>query len=386
MLSHLLIAALLLSAPPDADRAAVATTPPARHDSTLETTFYVTNRARRDAHLQRQAGDSLEFGLVVIRMVGLPAMSLAERILGGVKLQLVDSVRLSRADFSVRIREADAQAAARGEGAVLYVHGYGTSFGRGIRQGAEIAHRGGFGGPFIVFSWPAHTALATWPTPRALVSRAYRDDSVAAEHSADAFRAGLEVLLGATRPRTLTVVGHSLGAQLVAEALRAPSPVHDSLEQSPLRALVFFAPDISAGRFRDSLAAPITPLAGRRIVYTSASDRMLTISHLVNHSYRVGQLNGARELVDSDVEIVDITNGRRSSGGGLLRMVDPHHAMRHAGAALYDFFGVVRGLPAACRDTDGIAERDGARIWRLTAAPIPAVGRAAAVCPAATGF
>lgn len=383
MLSHVLLAGLLLGAPPRPSAGVAVSTPPARQDTTRATTFYVTNRARRADHLQRSAGDSLEFGLVEIRFVERPAGSLAEQMLGSVSLQVMDSVRLSREDFVARIREADQRAASRGEGAVLYVHGYGTSFGRGIRQGAEIAHRGRFGGPFIVFSWPAHTALATWPTPRALVSRAYRDDSVAAGHSGDAFRAGLEVLLGATRPGTLTVVGHSLGAQLVAEALRAPSLMHDTLARSPLRALVFFAPDISANRFRDSLAAPIAPLAARRVVYTSASDRMLTISRLVNHSYRVGQVNGARELADADIEIVDITRGRRSFGGGLLWMVDPHHAMRHAGAALYDFFyGVVRGLPAGCRDADGITERDGARMWRLTAAPIPA---SFASCPAAGG-
>jgi esterase/lipase superfamily enzyme len=383
MLSHLLLAGFLAGAPPQPRAAVAVAPPPVREDTTEATTFYVTNRARQAARLQRSAGDSLEFGLVVIRFVEPPAGSLAEQILGRVSLQVADSVRLSREEFVARVREADQRAATRGEGAVLYVHGYGTSFGRGIRQGAEIAHRGRFGGPFIVFSWPAHTAIATWPTPRALVSRAYRDDSVAAAHSGDAFRAGLDVLLGATRPHTLTVVGHSLGAQLVAEALRVPSRMHDTLALSPLRALVFFAPDISADRFRDSLAAPIAPLAARRVVYASASDRMLTLSHLVNHSYRAGQVSGARELATADVEIVDITKGRRSFGGGLLWMVDPHHAMRHAGAALYDFFyGVVRGLPAGCRDADGITERDGARAWRLTSAPIPA---SFAGCAAASG-
>jgi esterase/lipase superfamily enzyme len=384
MFPHMLLAALALGAPPRAARVDATVAPhAARRDTTLDTTFYVTNRARRGAHLQRTESDSLEFGLVITRFIERPAGSLAEQILGSVALQFADSLRLTRDAFVSRIREADQHAATRGEGAVLYVHGYGTSFGRGVRQGAEIAHRGRFGGPFIVFSWPAHTALATWPTPRALVSRAYRDDSVAAARSGDAFRAGLEVLLGATRPRTLTIVGHSLGAQLVAEALRAPSPIHDTLARSPLRALVFFAPDIAADRFRDSLAAPIAPLAARRVVYTSASDRMLTISHLVNHSYRVGQVNGARELADADVEIVDITRGRRSFGGGLLWMVDPHHAMRHAGAALYDFFyGVVRGLPAGCRDGDGITQRDGTNTWRLTAAPIPT---SFAACPTAGG-
>ena len=355
-------------------------------DTSQDTVFYFTNRARRGVHLPSFADDSLEFGFVVTRFVERPAPSVAEQVLGQVALQVVDSVRLSREEFTALVREADGHAAQVGEGSVLYVHGYGTSFGRGIRQGAEIAHRGRFRGPFIVFSWPAHSTIATWPTTHALLSHAYRDDSVAASRSGSAFRAGLDVLLGAVRPQSLNVVGHSLGAQLVAEALREPSAVHDSLAASPLHALVFFAPDISAERFRDSLSAPLAPLAGRRVVYTSSSDRMLALSHLVNHSYRLGQLSGARELADADVEVVDITRGRRSFGGGLWRLVDPRHAMRHSGAALYDFFyEVVRGGPATCREGSGLAERESARAWRLTAGPIPSSAPIAAACQAAAG-
>jgi esterase/lipase superfamily enzyme len=386
MVSPLLLAALLAGAPQGARRDADSASPPVRPDTAREVTFYVTNRARRAARFERAAADSLEFGVIVSRFVEAPASTVADQVLGGLSMQVVDSVRLTRDEFVARVREADQRAAQRGEGAVLYVHGYGTSFARGLRQGAEIAHRGRFEGPFIVFSWPAHSALATWPTPRALVSRAYRQDSVAAAQSGDAFRAGLEVLLGATRPQTLTVVGHSLGAQLLAEALRAATPLHESLARSPLRALVFFSPDIPADRFRDSLAAAIAPLAGRRVIYTSSVDRMLAISHLVNHSRRVGQLSGARELTGADVEIVDITMGRRTRRGPLLRLVDPHHGMRQSGAALYDFFySVVRGMPAECRTAGGLAEREGLRAWRLTAAPIPATPPAGPSCQSAAG-
>lgn len=384
MLLPVLLASLLLGTSPGTARSPVSAVrqPPSGAGTTFDTTYYVTNRERRDGRLRREPADSLEFGLVITRFVDRPVPSVAARVFGDISLRIVDSVRLSRADFGDLIRRSDARAGSRGEGAVLYVHGYGVSFERGLRQGAEIAHRGRFGGPLVVFSWPAHDVVATWPSAGALISRAYRDDSAAAARSASAFRAALQELLSATRPRTFTVVGHSLGAQLVAEALRGGSAVRDSLERAPLRALVFFAPDIAASRFRDSLSAPLVMLARRRIVYSSSADRMLALSRMMNHSARAGQALGATSLAAADVEVVDITSGRRAAGV-LRALVEPQHAMRLASAALYDFFnGVVRGLPPGCRDTAGLAARDGARSWHLTAAAIPL---SLATCTAADG-
>ena len=355
MLPHFLAALLVL-------------TPPA--DTTADTTYYVTNRARHLGRLERGIGDSLEFGFVVSQMVGRSGLMSGERLLERVSARQVDSVRLTRADFLTRLHSADSVAAASGESTVFYVHGFATSFRRSLAQGAEIAHRGRFGGPFVVFAWPGHTGFVVFPSAHAFLSRAYREDSTSAGKSAASFRAALTTVLGATRPRTLTLVGHSLGAQLVTEALRGPSQLRDSLTRAPLRALVLFAPDIAADRFRDSLAASMAELAARRVVYVSSSDRLLAISRFVNHTDRAGQSGGARRLGGSDVEIIDVTHGRRADRNARW-LVDWHHSMRAAGSALFDFFGVVRGRPADCRTSDGVAERVGVRSWRLRDVPPP---------------
>jgi hypothetical protein len=105
-------------------------------------------------------------------------------------------------------------------------------------------------------------------------------------------------------------------------------------------------------------------------VYASTKDRMLTISRLVNHSARAGQKGGETMLATSDLELVDVANGRLAVGG-MRSLVDPKHAMRYASSALYDFFAVVRGVAAACRTRDAMVERTGANSWKLTKAPIP---------------
>lgn len=344
--------------------------PKVKPDTVADTTFYITNRVRRGGILQQARSDSLEFGLMVVRFTDFPSIVLADQLLRPFSSKVVDSVRLSREEFVRALRDADERSAPTGDGAVMYVHGYATSFRRGISQASEIMHRGRAEGPLIVFSWPAHRALATLPTRRALISGAYREDSATAVASQPALRDAIRVVMRATHPGTLTLLGHSMGAQLLAESLHGESAERASLIAQPARALVFFAADISAQRFRDSLAVSVVALAQRRVIYAANNDRMLSISNLVNHAPRVGQANTARLLGAEDIEIVDVTSGVRSDG--LLRsLVDPHHGMRFAGSALYDFFGVIRGIPASCRATSGVAVLTGGRVWRLTKAPIP---------------
>ena len=288
--------------------------PKVKPDTVADTTFYITNRVRRAGILQKARSDSLEFGLMVVRFADFPSTALADQLLRPLTSKIVDSVRLSREEFVRALADADARSAPTGDGAVMYVHGYATSFRRGISQASEIMHRGRTEGPLIVFSWPAHRALATLPTRRALISGAYREDSATAVASQPALREAIGLVLSAVRPGTLTLLGHSMGAQLLAESLRGASPLRAALTAQPARALVFFAADISAQRFRDSLAVPVVALAQRRVIYAANNDRMLSISHLVNRTPRVGQANAAKELGAEDIEVVDVTSGVRSDG------------------------------------------------------------------------
>ena len=278
-------------------------------------------------------------------------------------------MRVTREQFIALMRGADTRAATRGEGAILYVHGFGTGFSRAITQGSDIAYRGTFGGPMIVFSWPAHRAIADWPTAGALLSRAYRDDEVTAAASTSAFRDALGDVVAAVRPGTVTVVGHSMGAQLVSDALSAGSPLRDSLTVRPLRALVLFAPDIALARFRDSLAAPLAPIATRRVIYASSADRMLAISKAINGFPRAGQAGHALALAGVGIEVVDVTEGKRADGF-FRKIFEPRHAMRYASAALDDFFAVVRGDSANRRTANGRAALTAPLAWRLTSAPL----------------
>lgn len=330
----------------------------------VDTTWYVTNRARQGFAFSRTAADSLEFGFVVTRHREHAALE--AHFLEAVNSEPVDTVRLSRQEFSERLRARDSVAASTGDGTVMYVHGYAVSFGHAIKQASDIQHRGTFRGLMVAFAWPANANLLN----SAVVSRAYREDRATALRSQSAFREAVDVVRRAVRPGALTIVGHSLGSELMSEGLAAASALRDSLAVAPLGAIVLFAADLGITRFRDSLAAPLKSVASRRIVYSSDDDMLMGLSKRMNREERVGQATAARTLASLGVEVVDVTLGMRARHG-LRRIYEPGHAMRNASAALYDFFGVVRGVPAECRAAVGMASRDEDGSWRLSDAPLP---------------
>jgi esterase/lipase superfamily enzyme len=336
--------------------------------TTIDTTWYITNRARRDGRLVRAAADSLEFGFVVSRFRQRVGPGTGGPFVEGMDADQIETKQLSRDDFTAALRARDSTGTA---GAIMYVHGYAVTFGLAITQASDIGHRGSHRGAVVVFAWPAHASVVSWPSTSAVFTRAYRNDSAMAVASHPAFREAASIVRDATGGGNLTIVGHSLGSRLVSEALAEPSALRDSLVAKPLPSLVLFAPDIGLSRFRDTLAASLRPVAARRIVYASDDDRLMTISRLVNHEYRAGQATAARTLVPLGIELVDVTNGRRVNGA-LLRLVEPGHGMRYASAALYDFFSVVRGVPESCRPASGIAERAEDGTWRLSGGPVPA--------------
>ena len=330
-----------------------------------DTTWYVTNRARQGVGFSRTAADSLEFGFVVSRH--REHNLLQPHFLEAVNSEPIDTVRLSRQEFSVRLRARDSVAASTGDGTIMYVHGYAVSFGHAIKQASDIQHRGSHHGLMVAFSWPANASLMN----SAIVSRAYWEDRATATKSHGAFREAVDVIRRAVRPGAFTIVGHSLGSELMSEGLAAPSSLRDTLIVSPLGAIVLFAADLGISRFRDSLAAPLKAVASRRIVYSSDDDMLMGLSRRMHREQRVGQATAARTLTSLGVEVVDVTLGMRARHG-LRRIYEPGHAMRNASAALYDFFGVVRGVTADCRAAAGMATRDEDGSWRLSDAPLPA--------------
>jgi hypothetical protein len=354
------ITAACTSLPPPA-----ASAPPV----VVDTLWYISARARAEGRDTRRLTDSLEFGIVVTaRPVG------RDPLVADLDLAVVDSVRLSEAGFISTLAERAREVAAGTPPAVLSVHGFGTSLHEAWDHGAQAQVRSRSRGPWVVFAWPSNGAGVTWPRRGQLFSRAYREDSASAVASRAAFARGARVVLDAVGGARLLVVAHSLGAQLVGEALASDSVLRARLGADPLRALAFFAPDVETNRFGDVYVPSVAPLARRVVLYAAADDRLLTMSRLVNGSDRAGLHIGRPPLVRAGLETVDVTAGL-SAESWLLRVFGTHHALRRASAALFDLMHVVGGgHPAECREALGTAvpHEDGG--WRLTPDAPPPIG------------
>jgi hypothetical protein len=332
-----------------------------------DTVWYVSTRARVEGRDTRALADSLEFGLAIFVR---PAT--ADPSIGPLDLALADSVQLTAGAFAQALRRRMAATVAPQDYAVFYVHGFGTSLHEAWTFAATARARATTDAPWIAFCWPSNGAGITRPSAGEPLSQAYVDDSTAAVASRPAFGEALRTVLAAAGAPRVMLVPHSLGSQMVGEALAQDVPLRTLLGASPLRAVAFVSPDVEARRFAEYVVPAVRPLAQRLLLYTSARDRVLEVSGERSQTRRAGRHPEA-PLVQAGLETVDVTDGV-SAGGWLQRTFGNHHALGRATASLVDLSWIVGGRYAAeCRLTIGSATREASGAWRLTATlPVPA--------------
>lgn len=384
VLAYTVLAVTLFSA--CARQPALRTGPaPATGAVPVDTIWYVSVRARDDEGRDtRRLADSLEYGLAISRVGSgealsadaLPADALsADALSRDIDLTLVDSVRMTEAEFTralrVRARSTgDTTGAQTDSLVVLMVHGFGTGLHEAWDYATQAHLRARSRAPWVVFCWPSNGSGVAWPRAGQILVRAYREDSIAAANSRPAFARALGTLIDAAGSQQLLVAAHSLGAQLVGETLAGDSTLRRALGAAPLRALAYFAPDVATTRFNDFVLPATAPLARRVVIYASSNDKLLALSRAVNRSERAGLLRGAVVLPDG-LELVDVTRGL-SAETRIQRLFGSHHALRRATSALFDLFAIVaNGYRAACRAALGTARVNATGIWELTAVSPP---------------
>lgn len=340
----------------------------------VDTLFYISARAREDGRDVAKLADSLEYGMVLTRRP-----ILADPITDGARIQVLDTLVMSREGFLMALGGCTVDAADTRRFAVMYTHGYGTSL-RDLWEHATLARLRARGTqPWIVFAWPSIGSGVAWPRAGEVLTAAYRKDSASAAASHGAFATALATAHAATGGARLMLIAHSLGGQLVGETMREHGGLRDLLQQDPLRAVAFVSPDVALERFGDSIAPAVRPLAQRVLLYASADDRVLFFSEVFNDSERAGRITDERPEMAAfpGVESVDMTDGQYANSW-LVHAFGTRHALRRKSAALFDLVHVVGAQRAAeCRSRLGTGERLASGAWRLTSIPVPAPSAAA---------
>ena len=209
--------------------------------------------------------------------------------------------------------------------ALVFVHGFNTTFESASLRTAQLAYDLGFKGPAVFFTWPSQGTLLS-----------YLQDGRNADLSASPLRDLLIGLSEQAHVRRIHVIAHSMGNRVLTNALTKMGSM-----QSAVREVALIAPDIDAALFRElaeQFPAGIGPIA----LYASSQDKALAASEKLAGYARAGQ-GGKKILVVPGVESID-ASAVDTSAIGL-----GHQYYGDSREILSDLFYFFRGQPPARR-------------------------------------
>ncbi|WP_185968418.1 alpha/beta hydrolase [Paracoccus sp. M683] len=204
---------------------------------------------------------------------------------------------LNRSDFVQAIGQADATDKTIG----VFVHGYNTSYQEAVFRLAQLSAETDRQAVPILFSWPSQGDF-----------RGYVADRDSATYARDDLVELLTMLSRSHAKGNITLVGHSMGAWLVMEAVRqlrlqGRDDVVNRLQ------IGLAAPDIDIDVFRNQVAA-VGRLSPPITVLVSRDDRALAVSsRLAGGKPRLGLASAddpqIKAMAERDgVRIIDITS------------------------------------------------------------------------------
>ena len=166
---------------------------------------------------------------------------------------------LSPTDFSAAAHERLVHGKRYPGQALVFVHGYNTSFELAVYRAAEIAQAIKYDGLVFVYSWPSGSGAAS-----------YTYDRESAQASETYLRHFLEMVVKETGAKSVSVIAHSMGNQPLMDVLRdmkSAAPPGIAISQ-----VILVAPDVDADNFAN-LARVIGGFAKGVTLYASANDR-----------------------------------------------------------------------------------------------------------------
>jgi esterase/lipase superfamily enzyme len=192
----------------------------------------------------------------------------------------------------------DAVAASDTPELLLFVHGYNVSFKEAVQKTAFLAHRLGFDGPAMLFSWPSASG-----------TEQYFEDQTSAEDALGDLQAFLVGLATNSNAARIHVVAHSLGARTLTDAFIDAVNDGQLPDPSPFGEIVLAAADIDAEAFRQEKGAVLKSGCDRVTLYVSGKDEVLDLSEEIHGGPRVG--NCCDQIVTiAGIETIDASKLR----------------------------------------------------------------------------
>ena len=245
----------------------------------IQQIFYATNRrltGRSDPGLiyggERAKTNQLHYGVSEVSIPVLVHKKGREERPSVWKLQwrenpekhiVLQSVQpMSRDRFLLKLNaRLDSANAPGAQDAMIFIHGFNTTFENATRRTAQMAYDLDFPGVPILFSWPSNGNI-----------RAYLSDREDAEWSVPYMERFVTELIDRSRVERLHLIAHSMGSQAMIRTLHMIA-LQRTADAPPLfENVILAAPDFDAQRFSEQLAPRIVSLAKRWTLYASDKD------------------------------------------------------------------------------------------------------------------
>lgn len=200
--------------------------------------------------------------------------------------------RLAQSDFLALVRERLLASSRFKDHAIIFVHGYNTSFDNALYRTAQIAYDMQFDGAPFVYSWPSGGAVTS-----------YTYDRESAEGAEPHLRRFIDLVVKETGAKTVSIIAHSMGNQALLNVLREMnSPPPGVL----ISQLILAAPDVDTDNFAN-LASKIGGLSQGVTLYASSNDRALIASRNFWGHSRAGDVPATGPVVLPSIETIDVT-------------------------------------------------------------------------------
>jgi esterase/lipase superfamily enzyme len=204
---------------------------------------------------------------------------------------------LSKEDFLKLVRERLAASDRFKDHAVVFIHGFNTTFDFAVYRAAQMAYDLKFDGAPFVYSWPSKGQLGL---------QDYGYDRGSAEQAEPYLKEFLSLVTAETGAKTVTVIAHSMGNLALLPVLRdmknaAPPGVN-------IAQIILAAPDVDRDRF-EQLAGEIKGIGRNTTLYVASNDWALELSkRLAGSVARAGDVPSGGPLLLPDIDTIDVTD------------------------------------------------------------------------------
>jgi esterase/lipase superfamily enzyme len=201
---------------------------------------------------------------------------------------------LTREQFLDLVRERIGGGTAYKDQAVVFVHGYNTTFDYALFRTAQMAYDLKFDGASFLYSWPSEAGLM-----------GYGYDRESSEQAEPYLRAYIELVVKETGAKSVSVIAHSMGNMPLLRVLQSLGPSLPPGVQ--LNQIILAAPDVDRNLFAN-LAANIQQYGRGVTLYCSSNDRAMAAARRVAGGVpRAGDVPADGPIVLAGIDTIDVS-------------------------------------------------------------------------------